>query len=161
MNKRYIALIKAKISRDPAYWSVYRRLRNDVIKELRMAEANFWSSKLNGTRSGSKEFWNVVMRLTSKSAKSKPIGPIYYEWTNTIKSRRFLKSWHFQRFHFNIWERKEIAKSFAPREVNIDPSFRGITPSIGVLVLRVKAFKDKFKLINENKAHWADNLSAS
>ena len=56
---------------------------------------------------------------------------------------------------------KEIAKSFAPREVNIDPSFRGITPSIGVLVLRVKAFKHKFKLIDENKAHWADNLSAS
>ena len=79
MNKRYIALIKAKISRDPAYWSVYRRLRNDVIKELRMAEANYWSSKLNGTKSDSKEFWNVVMRLTGKSAKSKPIGPIYYE----------------------------------------------------------------------------------
>ena len=79
MNKCYIALIKAQISRDPAYWSVYRRLRNDVIKELRMAEANYWSSKVNGTRSGSKEFWNVVMRLTSKSAKSKPIGPIYYE----------------------------------------------------------------------------------
>ena len=45
-------------------------------------------------------------------------------------------------------------------EVNIDPSFRRITPSIGDLVLRVKAIKDKFKLINENKAHWADNLSA-
>ena len=78
MNKRYRALIKAQISRVPAYWSVYRRLRNDVIKELRMAEANYWSSKLNGTRSSSKEFWNVVMRLTGKSAKSKPIGPIYY-----------------------------------------------------------------------------------
>ena len=37
MNKRYRALIKAQISRVPAYWSVYRRLRNDVIKELRMA----------------------------------------------------------------------------------------------------------------------------
>ena len=79
MNKRYRALIKAQISRVPAYWSVYRRLRNDVIKELRMAEANYWSSKLTGTRSGSKEFWNVVMRLTGKSGKSKPIGPIYYE----------------------------------------------------------------------------------
>ena len=79
MNKRYKALIKAQISRDPAYWSVYRRLRNDVTKELRMAVANYWSSKLNGTRSGSKEFWNVALRLTSKSAKSKPIGLIYYE----------------------------------------------------------------------------------
>ena len=41
--KRCKALIKAQISRDPADWSVYERLRNDVTKELRMAEANYWS----------------------------------------------------------------------------------------------------------------------
>ena len=73
MNKRYKALFKAQISRDPVDWSVYRRLRNDVTKELRMAEANYWSSKLNGTRSGSKGFWNVVKRLTGKSDKFKLI----------------------------------------------------------------------------------------
>ena len=54
--KRCKALIKAQISRDPADWSVYERLRNDVTEELRMAEANYWSSKLNDTRSDSKEF---------------------------------------------------------------------------------------------------------
>ena len=41
MNRRYKALIKAQIFRDPAVWSVYGRLRNDVTKELRMAEANY------------------------------------------------------------------------------------------------------------------------
>ena len=56
MNKRCKALIMTQISRDPADWSVYRSLRNNVTKELRMAEANYWSSKLNDTRSGSKEF---------------------------------------------------------------------------------------------------------
>ena len=45
-----------------------------------MAEANYWSaSKLNDSRSRSKEFWNVVKLLTGKSAKSKPVGPIMYE----------------------------------------------------------------------------------
>ena len=79
INKRYKASIKAQISRDPADWSVYERLRN-VTKELRMAEANYWSaSKLNDSRSGSKEFWNVVKLLTGKSAKSKPVGPIMCE----------------------------------------------------------------------------------
>ena len=53
--------------------------KENVTKELRMAEANYWSSKLNDSRSGSKEFWNVVKLLTGKSAKSKPIGPIMYE----------------------------------------------------------------------------------
>lgn len=128
MNKRYIALIKAKISRDPAYWSVYRRLRNDVIKELRMAEANFWSSKLNGTRSGSKEFWNVVMRLTSKSAKSKPIGPIMNEHKELIFEDSKIAH-TFNVFFSTIG--KEGAKSFTPREVNIDPTFYRITPSTG------------------------------
>ena len=79
INKRYKASIKAQISRDPADWSVYERLRN-VTKELRMAEANYWSaSKLNDSRSGSKEFWNVVKLLTGKSAKLKPVGPIMSE----------------------------------------------------------------------------------
>ena len=78
INKRYKASIKAQISRDPAYWSVYERLRN--VTELRMAEANYWSaSKLNDSRSGSKEFWNVVKLLTGKSAKLKPVGPIMSE----------------------------------------------------------------------------------
>ena len=56
LMKRCKALIKAQIFRDPAGWSVYERLRNDVTEELRMAEANYWSSKLNDTRSDSKEF---------------------------------------------------------------------------------------------------------
>ena len=79
INKRYKTSIKAQISRDPADWSVYERLRN-VTKELRMAEANYWSaSKLNDSRSGSKEFWNVVKLLSGKSAKLKPVGPIMSE----------------------------------------------------------------------------------
>ena len=53
--------------------------KENVTKELRMAEANYWSFKLNDSRSGSKEFWNVAKLLTGKSAKSKPVGPIMYE----------------------------------------------------------------------------------
>jgi len=157
MNKRYKALIKAQISRDPADWSVYRRLRNDVTKELRMAEANYWSSKLNDTRSGSKEFWNVVKQLTGKSAKSKPIGPIMNEQKELVFEDS-KKADTFNVFFSTIG--KELAKSFIPREVNIDPTFYRITPSIGDLVLSDKAFNDKFKLININKAHGADNLTA-
>ena len=47
-----------------------------------MAETNYWSSKLNYTRSGSKEFWNVVKLSTGKSGKSKPIGTIMNEQKN-------------------------------------------------------------------------------
>ena len=90
---------------------------DDVTKELRMAEANHWTSKLNDTSSGSKEFWNVVKLLTGKSPKSKPIGPIMNEQKEDT---------------FNVFFStfgKELAESFIPMEVNIDPTFYKITPS--------------------------------
>ena len=76
MNKRYKASFKAQTSRDQPT-GVFKK--ENIPKELRMAEANYWSSKLNDSRSGSKEFWNVVKLLAGKSAKSKHVGPIMYE----------------------------------------------------------------------------------
>jgi len=128
MNKRCNALIMTQISRNPADWSVYRSLRNNVTKELRMTETNYWSSKLNDTRSGSKEFWNVVKLLTCKSAKSKPIGPIMNEHKELVFEDSKIAD-TFNVFFSTIG--KEGAKSFTPGEVNIDPTFYRITPSTG------------------------------
>lgn len=111
VNKRYKALIKAQNSRDPADWSVHGRLRNDVTKELRMAEANYWSSKLNDTRSGSKEFWNVVMLLTGKSQKSKLIGRIMNEQKELLFEDS-KKSCPFNVFFSTV--KKKLDKSFTP-----------------------------------------------
>ena len=94
-----------------------------------MAEANYWSaSKLNDSRSGSEEFWNVVKLLTCKSAKSKPIGPIMNEHKELIFEDSKIAH-TFNVFFSTIG--KEGAKSFTPREVNIDPTFYRITPSTG------------------------------
>ena len=127
MNKRYKALFKVQISRDPVDWSVYIRLRNDVKKELRMAEANYWSSKLNGTRSGSKGFWNVVKRLTGKSAKSKRIGPTMNEQKELVFEDS-KKADTFNVFFSTIG--KELDQLFTPRNVSMNPAFYRITPSI-------------------------------
>ena len=102
-----------------------------------MAEANYWSSKLNDSRSGSKEFWNVVKLLTGTSAKSQPIGPIMYEQKELVVEDS-TKAAPLTFFFSTIG--KELAKSFTPREVNIDPTFYRITPSIGDLVLSDNAF---------------------
>ena len=69
-----------------------------------MAEANYWSSKLNDSRSGSKEFWNVVKLLTGKSAKSQPIGPIMYEQKELVVEDS-TKAAPLTFFFFNNWER--------------------------------------------------------
>ena len=54
MNKRYKASFQAQTSRDQPT-GVFKK--ENIPKELRMAEANYWSSKLNDSRSGSKEFF--------------------------------------------------------------------------------------------------------
>lgn len=77
-----------------------------------MAQANYWSSKLNSTRSGSKEFWKFVKRLTDKSTKPKPIRPIMNEQKELV----FGDSDTFNVFFSTIG--KELAKSFTPRKVN-------------------------------------------
>ena len=43
MNKRYELLVKAQASHNADDWNNCRRLRNQVCKEMNIAEANYWS----------------------------------------------------------------------------------------------------------------------
>ena len=43
MNKRYELLVKAQASHNADDWDKLRRLRNQVRKEMNIAEANYWS----------------------------------------------------------------------------------------------------------------------
>lgn len=43
MNKRYKLLVKAQASHNADDWDNLRRLRNQVRKEMNIAEANYWS----------------------------------------------------------------------------------------------------------------------
>ena len=43
MNKRYELLVKAQASHNADDWNNCRRLRNQVRKEMNIAEANYWS----------------------------------------------------------------------------------------------------------------------
>ena len=123
-----------------------------------MAEAKFWSaSKLNDSRRGSKEFWNVVKLLTGKSVKSRPIGPIMYVQKELVvedSTTAAPLTFSFQQLG------KNLSNVSHPGRLTLILLFYRITPEIGDLVLSDNAFKDKFKLIKRNKAHGADNLSA-
>lgn len=43
MNKRYKMLVRAQASHNADDWDNLRRLRNQVRKEMKIAEANYWS----------------------------------------------------------------------------------------------------------------------
>lgn len=73
-NKRYRTLKRAKESGSKDLWDEYKKLRNEVTKLLRDAEANYWSQEFQNTES-SKDFWKLVSRITHKK-KLNNIGPI-------------------------------------------------------------------------------------
>ena len=69
-----------------------------------------------------------MKQLTSKSAKSKPIGLIMYEQKESVvedSKKAAPLTFSFQQLE------KNLPNLFTPKEVNIDPTFYRITPSIG------------------------------
>lgn len=46
---------------------------------MKIAEAKYWSTKMQNKSSGSKDFWNLVKSMTGKAKTTKQIGPIMNE----------------------------------------------------------------------------------
>ena len=74
MNKRYNILKRAKETGSKELWEEYKKLRNEVTKLLREAEANYWRQEFKNTES-SKDFWKLVAKSNHKK-KLNNIGPI-------------------------------------------------------------------------------------
>ena len=53
---------------------LYKKLRNDVTRELRKSEAEYWKEQFRNATT-SKEFWNVVNKL-KREQKDHRIGPL-------------------------------------------------------------------------------------
>ena len=80
MNKCYNILKQAKETRSKELWDEYKKLRNEVTRLLREAEANYWTK--HNTES-SKDFWKLVARIIQKK-KLNNIGPIADDQGNMI-----------------------------------------------------------------------------
>ena len=77
MNSRYKLLIKAKSSKDPADWTLYKAYRNKVTALFRKAETVIWKNELETAQGKDIQcFWNIVRRLTSKEKTSNVSGRI-------------------------------------------------------------------------------------
>ena len=57
------ALKTAKKRKDPALWNDAKRLRNQCIRRLRQAKADFISANLNNNIGNQKKFWNNIQTL--------------------------------------------------------------------------------------------------
>ena len=77
MNQRYKKLKKANKQKNPDDRNAYKKLRNEVERELRTAETCYWNQKVKEAKEGSANFWNTIKTLTkTKGKKEKVIGPL-------------------------------------------------------------------------------------
>jgi hypothetical protein len=63
MNLRYKCYKKAKRSDDACPWAEYRKLRNEVTFEVRMAKGNYYKSLFDEVKS-TRSYWSLIKKAT-------------------------------------------------------------------------------------------------
>ena len=76
MNQRYKQLKKYRHTEDRTEKDRYKQLRNNVNKELRIAEEKHWKNLLEDCDKQGSNFWKIIKQITFKDQKQKRIGPI-------------------------------------------------------------------------------------
>ena len=76
VNQQYALLRKANKTQYSRDRDEYKRLRNRVSKDLKLAEANHWKQKPAEVDKGSSDFWRTVKVITgTRKSKQKRIEP--------------------------------------------------------------------------------------
>ena len=156
MNLRLKLLRKAKQSNNPELWAKYKRLRNEITSEVRVAKCQYYKNLFDEVRD-CKTYWNLIKRNTNKN-KSRPILGIRNS-NGQLELRDNLKA-DILNEHFST-----IGKSLAmEREVraveNQQRNISHITPSIMDINLSHKSILCSIKKLRSNSACGPDNVSA-
>ena len=135
---------------------LYKKLRNDVTRELRKSEAEYWKEQFRNAAT-SKEFWNVVNKLKRKQ-KDHRIGPLKDEdgelLTNDTKKADLMN-----RYFTQIGQKlsKAIHHDFDPEDVSY---ISRITPTCSKLQSNEDKFQKQLKDIKPEKAMGYDQVGS-
>ena len=131
INKKFRALKKYKTSKDRNDWELYKRLRNQVVRELRRAEAQHWITAFQKADCP-KSFWGLVKKIQNKK-RSQGIGALEVE--GQIVTDPTAKAVALNNFFSNIG--KNLAKKFeTSTDTNKPPScIYRVTPTINSFTL--------------------------
>ena len=69
MRKRDYQKKVAIKTNDPAEWSKYKQLRNEINILTRQTKTNYYKEKLSDKTSASKETWRVINEVTGRNFK--------------------------------------------------------------------------------------------
>ena len=150
MNQRYSLLKKAKRTQDVQAREEYKKIRNRVCKELKIAEAKYWKRKLADTDKGGSDFWRIVKELTgTEGSGKKRIGPIKSETGDILINDKQIAEC-CNKFFANVGE--NLANKFEENDVEQVQYISRVTPTLSELNLTSKEFTEKLKMLNPRKA---------
>ena len=66
-----VALRRAKRSKNEEHWAIARRLRNNCLKNIRTAKADFIRDQISENKQDPKKFWNSINKLLPGNVKNK------------------------------------------------------------------------------------------
>ena len=73
MNQRFKTLRKAKETDNPELWTLYRRLRNQVTHDVRLAKSKYYRELFDVVKD-SRSYWKLVRNATNANKASPIVG---------------------------------------------------------------------------------------
>ena len=73
-NKRFKVFKEAISTKRADKWSVYKKIRNEVISDIRKAKASYFNNMFNEVKDTG-AYWNLIKKATNQNIKNK-IGPL-------------------------------------------------------------------------------------
>ncbi len=156
MNYRYKLLRKCDgTPRTSNEWNEYRRVKNEVRKLLRKAEARYWREQFNEATC-KQDFWKIYDKLTIKGNRKK-IGPLESKEGELIVCDKE-KAEVMNDFYANIG--REISQSFTQNNGREIEHIYRITPTVQEPRYNRDALLKQLSKINPHKASGPDSVTS-
>ena len=76
MHERDIQKIKAIRSKDPVDWAVFKKLRNSVNNEIKLAKESYYKNAFYENEKNPRKTWNIINELTSRKRNEQHINEV-------------------------------------------------------------------------------------
>ena len=87
MHERDILKVRASLSNNPDEWAAFKRTRNLVNNEIKIAKALYYTNSLHENKNNLKNTWKVINELTSRKQYNSHVSEINVNGTSITNSQ--------------------------------------------------------------------------
>ena len=156
MNKRYRLLKSCDgTNRTSGAWLKYKKIKYEVKKQMRKAEANYWKKQLNEATTP-QDFWKLIDKIKGK--KERPtVGPLRQGEGETITNDK-QKAELMNNFYVNIG--KSLAVKLPSVSEDKNSLIYRVTPTITDIQVSNQGIRKHVKKVKPSKASGPDNVKS-